>query len=221
MPRVDQIAGSVRVEFEGTTASLVIPRTNSVAEGCGSGGGGSVYAGDTVCPQHTGFSSVEHLLGEEMSLTINLVAGQGAPPLRFGMSKAEARDALSIWGTPEEEDSVSTTRLRVRDPQLTRDIFAHFERDERLTAIELWRPEPGDTVVNVMFGELDLFSGPAEEIMGQLRSQGIAVDQSDPFFPSCPEIALGFNRDGGDDRDDRGLSRYFESVLIAPPGYYN
>jgi hypothetical protein len=158
-----------------------------------------------------------------VELVINLVANEGVPPLRFGMSVAEVDEALSVWGTPESASAPNdtTTKLRVRDAGLTRDIFALFERDDRLTAVELWRPEEGDPSVSVRFGDLDLFSTPAEEVIDQLEARGAAVDQSDPFFPKCHELTLGFNRDGGDDRDDRGLSRYFESVLIAPPGYYN
>jgi hypothetical protein len=31
---------------------------------------------------------------------------------------------------------------------------------------------------------------------------------------------LGFNPEGGEDCDDEGLARHFNSVLTAAPGYY-
>jgi hypothetical protein len=158
-----------------------------------------------------------------VDLVINLVAGHGVPPLRFGMSIAEAHDALREWGTPVGATGPGRglPRLRVRDAVLTRDIFALFELgDERLSAVEVWRPEEGDDTVTVRFAEIDVFAAPAEDVIHQLEGRGFAIDQSDPFFPKCYRVMLAFNRDGGDDRDDRGLSRYFESVTIAPPEYW-
>ena len=64
------------------------------------------------------------------------------------MSIADAHDALREWGTPEDATAPvgAVPKLRVRDVAPTRDIFALFERDERLTAVELWRSEEGDDI---------------------------------------------------------------------------
>lgn len=108
---------------------------------------------------------------------------------------------------------------------LTRDVFAYFEDGAGggVTAVEVWRPEPATRPganVQVRYGELDVFGLPADDVLRILRDRGVEVDESDPFYPSCPRLLLGFNREGGAHADEEtGMARFFESVLVSYPGY--
>jgi hypothetical protein len=151
---------------------------------------------------------------------MELVRNRGVPPVFFGMTILEARDAMQTWGAMRETSKTpgGTLRLHVRDDAYARDVYVNFEGEDRVSSLEIWRP--GDPLQVVRFLDVDLFGPSADEVIGLLRQRGHAVDTSDAHFPICDEIALGFNRSGGHDADENGLSWYFHSVLIAPPGYY-
>lgn len=72
-----------------------------------------------------------------------------------------------------------------------------------------------------LFG-IDVFSTPASEVFESLRNRGVLLDVDDVFYPVCPDLVIGFNREGSEERDpdDPRLSKFFESVLVAAPGYY-
>lgn len=162
----------------------------------------------------------------EVNVIIRLQPPEGVPPLLIGMSIDEARNAMAVWGDPREERPApgEVYRLRVYDAGLTRDVFAYFEDEEKVSAIEVWKPEDSKHgTVRVLFGDIDVFSLPADEVMRALRARGIHVDETDPYYPYCPELVLGFTREGGEDvvDEESGLARYFQSVVVAPPGYYD
>ncbi|MEU6410992.1 hypothetical protein [Microbispora sp. NPDC046933] len=142
------------------------------------------------------------------------------------MSIDEARNVMTLWGSPEDVFAApgEAPRLRVRDEGLTRDIFAHIGDDGTVSAIEVWKPIPSKCqgeAVRVLYGDMDIFALPANDVIRSFRDRGIEVDESDPFYPNCPRLTLGFNREGGDDIEgELGVARFFESVLVARPGYY-
>ncbi|WP_378734673.1 hypothetical protein [Nocardia brasiliensis] len=154
-------------------------------------------------------------------MNIELDPPVGIPPVLIGMSREEAFRALGVWGSPELLTG-PTDRLRVRDAELNVDIFVHLESADEVTAIEIWRPEDPSADIVVEFHELDVFRTPAREVLAELRSQGVRIDDSDRYYPNCPELTLGFNLegDGSAGLDEEGLSIYFESALVAGPGYY-
>jgi hypothetical protein len=82
---------------------------------------------------------------------------RGVRPLVMGMGLAEAREAMSVWGSPEDVVGGLTPGLKVRDAQLSFDVFAHFESDSVLTAVERWRPL-GDSPASVTWNDIDIFS---------------------------------------------------------------
>jgi hypothetical protein len=150
-----------------------------------------------------------------MNSRIDLVENVGLPPVTFGMTSTEAVEAASVWGELKSTDRTpgGVTRLRVGN-----EIYINLEKADRVTSIEIWHPEPSDVVVS--FRSIDVFGNLADDVLESLSQLGFRVDTSDPHFPIVPEIALGFNRSGGDDPDDDGRSWSFRSVLIGPPGYY-
>ena len=164
---------------------------------------------------------------EDVIPRIELVRELGVPPLLFGMTISEARVAMQTWGTlydtPDNPSGMS--RLNARDDAFNHDIYANFEGGDRVTSIEIWRPEhgPDSPPPSVVFGDIDIFALPADEVVDTLRQRGHEVDATDVYFPFFNDIALGFNRSGGDEvtDDDEGLALFFRSVVIAPPGYYD
>lgn len=152
-----------------------------------------------------------------------LLPAQGFPPLLFGMTRDAAREATRDLGRQSEDPD----SLRVTNAEAALDLFAHFENDgEQLTAVTVWRPDNGATRVVLRLGgeDIDMFGSTADSVMDQLVRRGHAIDISDIYFPVCDDIAVGFNRDGGEDNVDEdaddGLGIRFNSVLLARPGYY-
>lgn len=168
----------------------------------------------------SGTRQATELSGSGGEVTIELAPPGGVPPLVFGMSRAEASEAMRGWGEPRDGADTASRSLNVRDDGLTRDVYAHFDEGDRLTSVVIWRPEPGEVHVVVRFRDIDVFGQPADAVLEALRQRGYVVDTSDRYFPLCKDIALGFNREGGEDCDDEGLARHFNSVLTAAPGHY-
>jgi hypothetical protein len=161
---------------------------------------------------------------------VELIPSLGVPPLLFGMTFTQARDATRHLGMQEEISGTLNARkwsLRVRTDDLRRDIFAHFEDDgDHLTSVEVWRPVGGSLRVILRFDgmDIDMFNQSADSVLDTLRLNGHHIEITDVFFPICNDVALGFNRDGGegnvDEDADDGLGIRFNSVLLAPAGYY-
>jgi hypothetical protein len=88
------------------------------------------------------------------------------------MSRAEASVAMRGWGEPRDSANSHGRTLNVRDDGLTRDIYAHFEHGDRLTSVEIWRPELGAVSVVVRFEGIDVFGQPADDVLEALRQRG-------------------------------------------------
>ncbi|MCP2257441.1 hypothetical protein LX15_001126 [Streptoalloteichus tenebrarius] len=151
-------------------------------------------------------------------MDIRLSPPVGVSSVRLGMNQAEARQAMRHWAEPEVVEG-EFLGLRAKAKDLAFDIFALFEGGDSVSAIEVWRPESEQ--VRVIFEGMDVFGLPASDVLRALRGRGIVVDESDPYYPCCPDLALGFNRAGDSGGSTpEGLSVLFESVLVAAPGYY-
>ncbi|WP_370943405.1 hypothetical protein AB5J62_30460 [Amycolatopsis sp. cg5] len=93
---------------------------------------------------------------------------RGVAPVLIGMGIEEARNAMGRWGLPEDVVGGITPGLRVRDPLLAYDVFAHFEDGSSVTAIEVWRPL-GESPASVVWRGIDIFKSPADIVL-MLRS---------------------------------------------------
>lgn len=149
-----------------------------------------------------------------MATILELTPNIGLPPLRFGMSSSEASVALETWGDAEPLTGLpgEPEKLRLRDEPEGFDLFALFEFGEGVSAIEIWRPRTRNTWVVRALG-LDVFAGRASAVLQSLADQGVEVTDAELQHPTCPQVALGFRRNSQRD--------IFDSVLIAPPGYYS
>ncbi|MBB4742291.1 hypothetical protein BJY16_005750 [Actinoplanes octamycinicus] len=142
-------------------------------------------------------------------MLLELDPPRGVPPLLLGMTIDEARAAMREWGEPEDVRGGMSPSLRVMGPGLCFDVFAHFEDDATVTAIEVWRPEGADTAVTWRGG--DVFRTPIEQTLRRIQAFGITVDDSDAQGPCCPDLTLGFNMPD---------PPFIKAVLVAAPGYY-
>ncbi|MFC9690112.1 hypothetical protein ACFTSF_16320 [Kribbella sp. NPDC056951] len=89
-----------------------------------------------------------------------------------------------------------------------------------MTAVELWRPL-GPGAASVVWNGVDVFQTAPDVVLQRLRESGADVDVSDPRSPFCPDVTIGFDRSGGPQFAGPDLPPWFESVLVAAPGYYS
>lgn len=141
-------------------------------------------------------------------------------PLRIGLTRHSANTALdSLRELTAVSESDRPGQHVFRPSGLM--ISIHCTRD-MLEAIELGRPStPTD---RVLFKDLDVFGIPARELvhrMGEYTS--IEADPADPASFIASELLLGFWRPlaADDDESEEEQGSYFNSVLLARPGYYD
>ena len=147
----------------------------------------------------------------------------GLGPVQLGMTRDDARRALAEWGecrpfrrTAESNEGWSVTRSSTT-------IFATVDDGDRVEAIELASPghgiAGGDQVV---YDDVDLFIDEADMVIAKLEAKGIRLTEGDNgYTTTAPDVLLGLWRDGEPSDESTGLPRYFESALIARPGYYD
>ncbi len=149
-----------------------------------------------------------------------IVAGMGMPPLELGMPSERLASELGAVGDVQNSASPGgAPAWRVADAEGQLVIDAHCLPDGRLFTVELWRGPGSDRIRPVTFSGVDLFNGSADEVLSALASAGIAVEEDDPFYPTAAHGQLRFDRNGGPDPDEQGLSSRFESILIVPADY--
>jgi len=150
----------------------------------------------------------------------------GVEPLWIGMSMAEAREAMTLWGDPRpyEEGSAMPPGLGwtiERDYLL---VMARSDRAEHkvIDFIEISTPGYGEpTDDEVLFLGINVFRLPVVDVVGRIRGLGIEVTQEDDSGVrdtgdnfDVPDRLLHFWRSGGPEDDD-GRALYFESAAIG------
>jgi hypothetical protein len=87
-------------------------------------------------------------------------------------------------------------------------------------AIEFGTPgHGGDSEDRVLYDGIDLFATPVNEVIGELKSRGLRIEVTEAGYShTVPELFLSFWRDGGPYGQDK-MPLYYESVLVAAPGY--
>ncbi|MCX5008528.1 hypothetical protein OHB05_38885 [Streptomyces sp. NBC_00638] len=143
----------------------------------------------------------------------------GVGPLRIGMTRQSANTALdSLRDLSAVSESDRPGQHIFRPSGLM--ISIHCTRD-LLEAVELWRPS--SQTDRVIFRGLDVFAIPARELvqrMGEYTS--IEADPEDPASFIAPDLLLSFWRPFvADDQPEEEQGHFFNSVLLARPGYYD
>jgi len=158
-----------------------------------------------------------HIMGQGTRVTLELRPHEGVPPVRIGMTREEAREALAELGAakPFARGRGAPLGWRVSEGDLS--LFVYCDEAGFVEAVELARPGlPGEpSCVQVTLQGLDVFGTPALELLATIQERGIRVTDGEDYYPTAPDLALGFSRAG----DDHGhvapddLPAYFESVL--------
>lgn len=104
--------------------------------------------------------------------------------------------------------------------------FAHYESslsisldfDSRgvVRAVEIFRPERD---VQVVFQGISVFEEPADTVISRLSDNFRLEIEDDGLNVAAPDVFIGLWRSMLPYAEDDANGRYFESVLVAAPGY--
>ncbi|MBB2947660.1 hypothetical protein FB565_007431 [Actinoplanes lutulentus] len=138
----------------------------------------------------------------------------GVGPLRLGMTAEQARAALETLG-PLSATAYGELALH-RASGLGFSVgFGVGPTRDRVNAIEIWRPREDDVV---LFRDVDVFGLPALEVAARIGRHLEILPQDDGFASRDPYLAL-WRPFAADDDPDETEGYFFQSVLIARPGY--
>lgn len=143
----------------------------------------------------------------------------GAAGVRIGATRTEAARQCAAYGDPQpfRRNDEANPSLSVRHPSGL-SVFVYFDDADVVNAMELGRPDDGEIVA---FGDIDVFGTPAEDVIEQLRrvTQVEVTDGGRSVTAASLLLVLWRPTVPESGEDDEG--RYFESVLVARPGYYD
>lgn len=150
------------------------------------------------------------------------LTGEGVGPLRVGMRRDDARRVLAAWGqcSPFRRGSEPNEGWVVQRDDTS--VFVYCDDSACVDAIEFASPGHGvERDDQVLFDEIDVFIDPADEIVCRLRDRGHrVVDEEGGYNSTAPDVLLALRRGGEPIDDSTELPAYFESALVARPGYY-
>ncbi|WP_236793819.1 hypothetical protein [Amycolatopsis sp. GM8] len=151
-------------------------------------------------------------------MVIELAPPASAGLVRIGSSRDEARVSLGQYGAIQEVDKGgSYPTWVVHDRQSGLSIFLFFDQNELVDAVELGRPTAG---VEVTYAGVDVFATPVDELISWLSQRTRVKEHERGSSYTASDLLLGFWRSRPAEEPDEDDWRYFESVLVAKPGYY-
>lgn len=154
-------------------------------------------------------------------MIIALRPPDAAGPLRLGATGQAAVDTLQHLGVPLVlcRDTSSRPGWAVHRPSGLF-IGVYFDAHDHVEAIEFGRP--GDSTADaVTYNELDVFTTPAADLITQLRQHTTVREEENGHAFTASDLLLAFWRPTTPETSDDEDSRFFESVLLAQPGYYD
>ncbi len=141
---------------------------------------------------------------------------RGVGPLRLGLTLDEARAALETLGPLT---SPASSELAVHLPSGLRFSvgFGVGPTGNQVNAIEIWRPHADDVL---RYRDVNVFGLPALEVVERLREHINVVPNENGAGFTARELYLAFWRPfAADDDSNEEEGFYFQSVLLARPGY--
>lgn len=155
-----------------------------------------------------------------MALVIDLYPPEAAGPLRIGADRTATVAALREFGEPRPHDGTPdhSPSWFVHCPSGLF-IRCHFDRPGGLRAIEFGRPSDGADTVR--YQGIDVFGTPAEELLAALRARTRVVEEDHGYAFVAPDLLLSCWRASTPQDAEDTDGRFFDSVLIARPGYYD
>lgn len=146
----------------------------------------------------------------------------GAGPFRIGDTAETATDAARHLGELVVLCRTADSRpgWAVRRPSGL-SIFIYFDSTGRLDAVEFGADRA--TAERVTYGGVPIFDTHAEEVVRQLRrSTPVAESADEPGHSfTATELGLGLWRGTVPESPEDPDGQYFESVLVARPGYWD
>jgi len=140
-------------------------------------------------------------------MPFEIVENVGVGPIRFGMTRAEVREAL---GVPVEEFSKSSSSTATTDSFDTLGVHVYYRASGQCQAVEIASPAVPE------YRGRPLLGGPFGETLRWLQSIGCN--------PTLDDVGLNVTAAGfglycpGHSEDD---SQLIESVFVFEPGYYD
>lgn len=151
-------------------------------------------------------------------MNIDLKPPVEAGGIRIGATRDEARDQCLAYGEPKpfrRSNEVNESLIVERPSGLS--IFVYFDAADVVEAIEFGRPQGSDLV---SFRGVDVFGTPADTVVDKLREHTSVEVEEDGHSVTAPDLLLALWRSAVPENNNDPDGRYFESVLIARPGYY-
>lgn len=150
------------------------------------------------------------------------LTADGCGAVCLGMARQAAGLALESWGecTPFRRGFGNEGWAVTRGTMM---MFAYVDDIDRVNGIEFASPGRGVPADDhVVFDGVDLFADEADIVIANLKGRGWGVIESDDREEvTIPDVLLALWRFGEPEDESTGLPLYFESALIARPGYYD
>ena len=160
-------------------------------------------------------------------ITFDVTPLVGVGPVRFGMSRQDARDALDVPVLSFKKGPSSTSPT---DAFLENAFQVFYDEDNCVEFIELSRGGP----FTILYQGTNVFETTAEELLGVVaRDMGYDKDRPDQGYSFIfPEVELSLWRQSlpEDEEDDEYVmdgeeyekpGTYFDTIGVGTSGYYS
>lgn len=155
-----------------------------------------------------------------MHVNIHLQPPTEAAGIPLGSTRADALGHCLALGEPSEfhrNDEARASLVLERASGLS--IFVYFDPNDFVEAIEFGRPPGGEDVVS--YRGFDIFGTSADELIQRLSVHDRIEVSEHGRSVTAPDLLLAMWRPVLPEHPADQDGRYFESVLMARPGYYN
>lgn len=149
-------------------------------------------------------------------MTIEAVPPERVGPVRIGMMVGQAEEAMRRDGAEivGEADGLQRGTAAYAD---WLSLHAHPGPGDRVEAVEVFR---GIGPARVQYDGIDLFGSPAAEVMRLLGERRSLEEEEGGCSVTAPELLLALWRPFVADSPEDAEGYFFQSALVARPGYY-
>ncbi len=149
-------------------------------------------------------------------MQLDLLPPTGVGPVQIGAPLAEAESALALIDGYVVPDPLRPKRRGFATYISGLSIALHPDGAGSVMAIEVY----GSDADTVRFDGVDVFRTPADEIIALLESRTQVQLEEEGRTVIAPDLPMSLWRGTLPDFPEDEDGRYFESALIARPGYF-